>query len=67
MNNPNPSFTGGRMTDYTLSHGSHRTADDGRCAMESRGLTTQQSLADRWGVSRGNLSKILNRKVYVDA
>jgi hypothetical protein len=55
------------MTDYTLSHGSHRTADDGRCAMESRGLTTQQSLADRWGVSRGNLSKILNRKVYVDA
>ena len=32
-----------------------------------RGLTTQQALADRWGVSRGNLSKILNRKACVDA
>ncbi|GAC1603195.1 MAG: HNH endonuclease [Acidimicrobiales bacterium] len=32
-----------------------------------RGLVTQQALAERWGVSRGNVSKILNRKVYVNA
>lgn len=29
-----------------------------------RGLVTQQSLADRWGISRGNLSKILTRRLY---
>lgn len=32
-----------------------------------RGGVTQQDLAARWGVSRGNLSKILNRKAYLDA
>lgn len=32
-----------------------------------RGLVTQRALAERWGISRGNLSKILNRKAYVDA
>ena len=28
------------------------------------GLVTQQALAERWDVSRGNLSRILNRRSY---
>lgn len=50
-----------------MSQGAVMRPDDKRVTTPERGLVTQQALAERWGVSRGNLSKILNRKAYINA